>query len=339
MSDSTPNCSTSGCKRRLGCAVSRILVPGWILFGALAKLIYGTPQDLPKWIQSWLVDPSLPDHAGQTLLAAIITVELIAVLAILVLGRFARLIGGALLMVFIFVLIAEVNFLANRSTSATFFSVLLTGDCGCFGAVTIPPIVMISVDALLLLGLITLRAGSPAASAARPITTPRLVTFLVLAALAAGFASQGPLIKPDDTLRQSDLPDHQLRPNLWIGERFEQTPLARITSLDPDMLGGGRQHWIFYRKTCGMCHALFEEEYSGLTPPEGVSVVIAISVPPVPGVVDPMVSDEIACDHCEFVTLDPTIDWEVITPSIVVIEDGVVVEFHDAQFRGHGPAR
>lgn len=304
----------------------RFLLPAYILLGAVTKLLYAKPADLPQWIQSWLLSSTtITTDIRPMLISAIITVELLAILVMVFLPRFAKAAGIFILTAFSFVLIAEVVHLTNRYP---LMEALFDGSCGCFGtAVGIPPGVMLIIDVVLLIAVV---AASRAQIARIRIGTGSLIAFIALGLVSAALAFQAPLISTNRPPTQEELGDNVLRPQLWIGKQFSETPLARIVDIDPTMLGGGRQQWIFYRKSCSVCHGLFEREYADADLPNGLTAVVAIEVPHPPGA-PPIAEEEIACPTCEFVQLDPTIDWLVTTPGTVIIEDGVIVEFIDGQ--------
>lgn len=304
----------------------RFLLPAYILLGAVTKLLYAKPADLPQWIQSWLLSTTtIATDIRPMLLSVIITVELLAILVMLLLPRFAKAAGVFILTAFIFVLLAEVVHLANRYP---LMEALFDGSCGCFGtAVAIPPGVMLIVDVVLL--------GAVLAASRRQIARIRigsgsLIAFIALGLVSAALAFQTPLIRTERHLTQEELGDNVLRPQLWIGKQFSETPLARIVDLDPTMLGGGRQHWIFYRKSCSVCHGLFEREYASDELPDGLTAIVAIEVPH-PAGAPPISEEDILCPTCEFVSLDSAVDWLVSTPGTVIIEDGIVVDFIDGQ--------
>ncbi len=302
----------------------RVLLPLYILAGVLMKLLFARPSELPQWIQSRLLESSLTTDVRPTLLAFIILVELVAVLVMVLLPRFARMVGAVILAAFLFVLISEVTYLANRYP---LMQALFDGSCGCFGeAVAIAPGVMLIIDGvLLILLMLTSRRALPTTD----IEKSRVVALVTLSLLSAVLAFQAPLLS--GRLSQDVLADNVLRPHYWIGKPFSETPLARIVDIDPTMLGGGKQHWVFYRKSCSVCHGLFEDDYSGLELPEGLTAVVAIHVPHPPGAPPPSSEEEIECPTCEFVELDPNVDWLVSTPGTVIIEDGIIVEYIDGQ--------
>ncbi len=125
----------------LGLALCRLLVPGWVLLGAVVKLSEADPHTLPaKTILA------LAGHMGiglDFLLATLVALELMAVAVMLSLGRMARPMSIVVLSVFCLVMIGE---MANGN----FIS------CGCLGRESLPPGVILAIDGVLLLGVMAL---------------------------------------------------------------------------------------------------------------------------------------------------------------------------------------
>ncbi len=105
--------------------MSRVIVPGWVLTGAVFKLVEASPLTLPP--KTILL---LADRAGidlYILLAVLVGLEIMAVAAMFMVPRYARPVGILMLSVFCLVLIGEM--VQGNITS-----------CGCFGAKSPPPL-------------------------------------------------------------------------------------------------------------------------------------------------------------------------------------------------------
>lgn len=114
------------------------LIGLWLLFGAMMKLFYGSPADLP------LVGQDLPLDTGMIVLKVVIGIEVIAGAAALLRPSRGWLPAAMLLCVFVAITALQV--------------VRGEESCGCFGtAVTVTPELMLGVDAGLLLLLLLAR--------------------------------------------------------------------------------------------------------------------------------------------------------------------------------------
>ncbi|MCH7847709.1 MAG: hypothetical protein IIB53_05035, partial [Planctomycetes bacterium] len=130
---------------KIGMVLCRIVVPAWVLTGAIFKLLSGTPATLPTIFQDLAKDMGVP---MDPLLYTLIALELFAIGVMLFVGRFARLMAGFMLGSFCLILIGE---MINNAAS-----------CGCFGGkIDIKPWQMLVVDGTLLLGVICLAAKRP----------------------------------------------------------------------------------------------------------------------------------------------------------------------------------
>ncbi|MCA9296661.1 MAG: hypothetical protein KC983_09085, partial [Phycisphaerales bacterium] len=133
-----------------GYVLCRIVIPLWILTGVVFKLVSLTPKTLPKNI----VDIALESDIDLFfLLFVLVALEIVAIGTMLFIARLAKPMAIWMMSCFCAILIWEM------STGAD--------SCGCLGSVSPPPWLMLTIDGLLLLGvLITGRpfrspAGSP----------------------------------------------------------------------------------------------------------------------------------------------------------------------------------
>ncbi len=106
----------SSVRGKVGTVLCRIVVPAWVLTGAVFKLLSGTPATLPQLFQDTAKDLGI---AMDPLLYTLIALELFAVGVMLSIGRFARLMAGFMLGSFCLILIGE---MIKKAES-----------CGCFG--------------------------------------------------------------------------------------------------------------------------------------------------------------------------------------------------------------
>ncbi len=170
----------------LGLALCRILVPGWVLLGAVIKLSEADPHTLPA--KTILV---LAGHMGiglDVLLATLVALELMAVAVMLSLGRMARPMAIVVLSVFCLVMIGEM-------VNGNFIS------CGCLGRQSLPPGVMLAIDGVLLFGVMAL--DPTPATRTMPGGTPAMAAIVLC--LIGVVTSFGVVFKTQRTL-QTDRP-------------------------------------------------------------------------------------------------------------------------------------
>lgn len=131
-----------------GLLVTRGLVPAWILTGAIFKLIEEDPGLLPRnTILPLGVNLGFGDVLEQWL-AILIALECLVAAVIWCVPKLARLAAGLQMGIFCAVLIAE---MASGNTKS----------CGCLGGFSPPPWAMLSIDGLLLLGVLLLPHPKP----------------------------------------------------------------------------------------------------------------------------------------------------------------------------------
>lgn len=166
----------------LGLALCRLLVPGWVLLGAVIKLSEADPHTLPaKTILA------LAGHMGiglDFLLATLVALELLAVAVMLSLGRLARPMAIVALSVFCLVMIGEM-------VNGNFIS------CGCLGRESPPPGVILAIDGALLLGVMAL--DPTPATRTIPGGTPAMAAIVL--SLIGVVASFGVVFKTQRTLQ------------------------------------------------------------------------------------------------------------------------------------------
>ncbi len=303
--------SGAGTAAAIGWIVTRLLVPLWLLAGALTKLTDLSPSSMPSVLVTGV------GGAGIDLVFFLrfsIAVELAAVAVIWLLPALARPVAAVMLGVFLAVLAGE---LAAGASS-----------CGCFGSVQVHPGITLAIDGLLLAAVVL--AGRRTASLR---VTPTLPTWRVAATgllVVAVFAAAFGLPRPASSAASAEaaasdgaalpaqgyyLPDY----GSWIGRPWHDLELAGWVIGAPAGLETGEQLILFYRKDCEHCHELMELYFVG---PLAVPVT-AVAVPERDGFpnvgVQPM-----PCTECSTAELPPGIDWFFQTPVVVRLLDGVV---------------
>ena len=293
----------------LSVVLVRIVVPVWILVGALFKLVEGSPASLPE---------ALVRTLGKTglnlafLLHFAVGVELAAVGLIWLVPRLARPVALLMLAVFAAVLLGDL--------------IVGAGSCGCFGSVKVNPVVTLFVDGGLLLGIILLGSRAPTLRLTRELPTKQVVLGVIWIAAAFGLAFGYPFHPAAPVPGASTAASNAVEPpayyvpdyDSWIGKEWSRIDLARwVRGSAP--IGTGREYVILYRKDCDHCHHLFQRYFRGRL--KFPTLVVAIPNKdgfPTSGTL-PM-----PCTECRQAELPSGCDWFFKTPVLIRLEDGVV---------------
>ena len=307
---------------KLGQILSRVLVPCWVLTGALFKLYETSPRLLPK--ETIL---KVADNLGidlYVLLAVLISLEFFAVAVMLCIAKLARPMAIFLLSVFCLILLGEMA-LGNLSS------------CGCLGANSPPPWVMLLIDGALLFGVVVFNPSPliPAQPARWPLIPAAAVTvggFILsfLTVLPAGRAVQipapptdpgpvnGTAVAPTTTLPgfwfKSDVTD-------WVGKPWTEVDLFTFMDPKPSGLDSGKRYVVFYNRTCDHCEDMFRED---LFDPQLAAMVTAIEVPDSKERRTSPNAWVMPMNDCELISLPLGCDWIMTTPVALRIVDGIV---------------
>jgi uncharacterized membrane protein YphA (DoxX/SURF4 family) len=154
----------------------------------------------------------------------------------------------------------------------------------------------------------------------------QLIGALAVGVVAATMASQIPIrvVDPSGPELRVKRPPQAIELDF---ARFINQPLTasgigkHLPQLTAKALDG-RHIIVFYNTSCGICHELFREHFSGhLSTP-----VIAVRVPP--GVNDRVLESDqpgdIDCPECERLSLREGPTWLVTPPTLVVVENGII---------------
>jgi hypothetical protein len=297
---------------RVGVILTKIVFPLWLLTGAVLKLVDASASSLPPILIKVLggglgIDLMLVHRFS-------VAVELALVGMIWLLPRLSRPLALLMLAVFFPVLVGDM--------------LLGASNCGCFGAVEVPPALTLVLDAGLFFGILLL--GGKAKSLAMSRTLP---VWPVLAAFVWVFFSFGlgfgydVLVKPKEPApAQADAAEPSLPPyylpdySSWIGRRWSEIDLAAFVKGAPDDLANGLQYLVFYRKDCEHCHELLSVYFTGaLAVPTTAVAVPEKSGFPTVGLI-PM-----ECTDCRTAELPVGCDWFLQTPVLVRLDNGVVL--------------
>ena len=268
----------------------------WVLAGAIFKLLWGNPADLPLIVQE------LPPDLGLTYRVAIAAELSVGLLALLK-PRWAWLLLIALLVLFNIALVTQIQAGAE--------------SCGCFGEkIPVPPAVMLGIDTAILLLLIVSR---PWESMGRDAVNDLVLIVVLTLALPLPWILDRES-KSGDTGNTPGVAWTELKVKDWSGRRLADTDLAQwvdTSKLPDDGL------WLFWRDSCEVCADVLlrmEGEEWGLRP------VVLIHLP----------EGELAEDqrkvhrlpdapHVHKLELPADRDWLLVTPGVLVVEKGCVV--------------
>ena len=326
-----PNRSTSG---TIGWLLCRVIVPLWVLTGAVFKLAESSPRLLPK--ETILKVAASVGSDLYLVLATLIALEFLAVVVMLFLARFARAMAIFMLSVFCLVLLGEMA----RGNFAS---------CGCLGANSPPPWLMLAIDGGLLLGVILFKPRAAVSAGMPKWAIPATVVFMVSGAAAsygivipAGRApdevvenDDKPTVQPDGTI---DNPDPTPLPGYffvndtesWVGQPWRQVDLIKLMRKWPSDLDTTKRHIIFYSRTCEHCEGMFHNDLVGELPAPVTAVEIPASKTQLRGE-NPWWMPK---TQCQFLALPVGTDWIITAPVIITIENGVVTCAEEGNHRG-----
>ena len=265
---------TSETQRPTGPArIALLLAVGWLLAGALFKLLAGAPSDLPETIQRFpVLKPAWTFRLAIGLELAIAAIALI------------RPRVGWILIVLLFALF---DFLLYKLVMAG------ESSCGCFGSNApewLTPIVMMSIDTVLMLAVLVTLPWS------RFRGSKNIKPLLPVAAILIGlpwlplpfFLTEGKVeiktigdkpVAVDENIDKTDF--YQFKPMSWEGKVFAEVDLIAYLENVEDPYSafplGQPAHVILYRDSCEHCKEHFIKLYSEPLP-EGTQIVL-INIP------------------------------------------------------------
>ncbi len=301
--------NTAGMAGAAAVVLARVVVPLWLLTGAVLKLVDLSPTHLPAALIKWA---GILGVDLVFLLRFSITAELIVVGVMVVLPPLARWTGIVMLGAFLPVLVGDL--------------MLGASSCGCFGAIKVNPWVTLVMDVTFFLGLLFLGRREPRLALTPTLPTSRTVAVGLwsLASVVAAFAFS--VDSPEaSTAAVGDVPalpaDGFYLPEYeeWVGQPFRELKIAAWTVGLPDDLDVGQQFVIMFRKDCEHCHELMEVYFSGILD----WPTTAIAVPERDGWPTENLQP-FPCFECRTAELPAGIDWFLQTPVLVRLMDGTV---------------
>jgi hypothetical protein len=301
--------NTAGVAGAAAVILARVIVPLWLLTGAVLKLVDLSPTHLPvaliKWAGALGVDLVFVLRFG-------IAAELIVVGVMFVLPPLARWTGILMVGSFLPILVGDL--------------MLGASSCGCFGAIEVNPWVTLVTDVTFFLGLLFLGRREPRLALTSSLPTSRVLAVGIWSLLSVVIAFAAPADTP--AASSAIAGDHQPLPangyylpayEEWIGQPFQELDIATWAIGLPDDLDVGQHFVIFFRKDCEHCHELLEVYFSGtLDWP-----TTAIAVPERDGWPTENLQP-FTCHECRTAELPAGIDWFLQTPVLVRLMDGLV---------------
>ena len=310
---------------KIGCLLTRVLVPLWILTGATFKLFAQTPSTLPRFS---IFEPAKDRGIDLgILLNTLIGLEFLAIGVIVFMPRLSRLMAGFMLGSFVLILTNE----------------LLKGaeSCGCLGSkITLHPGVMMGIDGVLLLGVIFLPTIKDQTAKLMSGLVPALaVTVLGFSASFGasalmqnrGEAPPPPIVNNGDNAGiQNNIgqdpcaaPPVQIAfPNFWyvrgdinnwVGQCWNQIELFQLIRQWPEDITEGEKFVVLYRRDCDHCEEMFNRDFTGtITTP-----ILAYHIP-----VDSPNWTLPANHTAQLYDLSNKTDWVITTPLVVKLVDG-----------------
>ncbi len=342
-------------RHRLFYIVCRLVIPLWLLAGAIVKLTERNPKLLPpsiltvvQFFDGWFGASGTAWLDLSMRLIVILECALVAVM--LCMPHFARRVAIAVLSLFCVILLSGIvpAFLDKGFEGAW------KGSCGCFGSGGPNPLIMLAIDfTLLVLALIS----KPRAARPTPLPAtfgmPSAIAFtLITAAIALALPARSGItivvpvpdpqpvqpapVPPVDnpTVAPAPVaPVAALWPGMpaaaapyyvpdfatWRGARLDGQELARLMApAPPATINTGTWFVMFYREDCEHCHELLQTYFSGPLKIPTLTVAIPDT--------DPAASLEMPCSECQNRTLLKGPDYVLTTPVLMRVVDGVITD-------------
>lgn len=307
-------------RQRMGFILVRIVVPTWILVGAMFKLLEANPGLLPRNIIA------AADGVGMNLdwlLALLITAEISIASGIMLLARRARPLAIAMLSVFCLVLIGEI--------------IVGNGNCGCLGARSPSPWVMLMIDGTMLAGVLLCQDASPRAAGGSTLNIAAALSVLLASGLSFtilrpdmhappvhGHAVPGAPGDPSDSRDSMPLPSYWYAADLssWIGMPVQDIDLFQFMAHALPDSSEGTRYVVFYQRTCDHCEAMFYDDLVGND--ALAQYVTAVEIPAEKDVLTAAGAWPMPETACELLALPLGCNWIIEAPLAVRIENGIV---------------
>ncbi len=292
----------------IGAILVRLIVPAWIIFGAMQKVLGGTPKSLPRSVLDAGSILGIKDHF--LLLAILVSIEFFFVGLMLFVPKLARIASIIMLGVFLIVLSVEMFGYGNYES------------CGCFGEKSLSPIIMFAIDLSLLLGIIICKPRISKChmnKGKRAIITAGI--FIIIAWIFTFSSVMYAKERGNSTIEDPTLPSSWYPEDMssWMGKSVDDIDFFSWVKEWPHDINEGKQYVIFYSLSCDHCEALLYAHFEFPTIP---TTLVAI-----PQSTEGFNYDgafENPCHKCSKTELFVGTDWIVGTPLLVAIENGII---------------
>jgi hypothetical protein len=341
----------------LGLLLVRVIVPAWVLSGALFKFAARDPALLPKGFRSILHGIGLDLKIS---LAILLGIEFAAIAIMLFVPRLARLMAVFMLGAFILVLVNEM--IMGHG-----------GSCGCLGSFSPPPWVMLAIDLILLILVVAIPPSEVTSHGAKRIGLAQAAMVFLVASIIAFIWVLGrpnlvsstltdtpatPVHAPDQPPGQSNggtdatptppgsangsttdpttnptrsaIPKkdwYELDTSDWVGRNIRDLDLVQYVRGLPDDVSVGDQYLIFYSRTCDHCQMLLEFQFGFGCPVP--TTLVAVPENPEGFETDGLLDNP--CLDCRMAELPTGVNWIMTPPLVVAISNGRVVCAQEAE--------
>ena len=173
-----------------GTLLVRLIVPGWILFGAITKVLGATPKSLPRSILDAGESIGFTDHF--LLLSVLTAIEFFFIGLMLFIPKVARIAAITILSIFLLVLCVEIY---NGAVS-----------CGCLGEHSLDPKVMFLIDFSMLLGIVLCTPRTSSYASNRKSCGPILFFVFVICTWSYTFVSIHNARNASTSITEGNLP-------------------------------------------------------------------------------------------------------------------------------------
>ncbi|MEE2912369.1 MAG: hypothetical protein VX436_01040 [Planctomycetota bacterium] len=290
-----------------GVLLIRLIVPAWILFGALAKVRGATPKSLPRSILDTGESLGISDHF--LLLSVLTSIEFLFIGVMLFIPMLARKFAITILSIFLIVLCVEIY---RGSVS-----------CGCLGEHSLDPKVMFAIDFLMLLGAILCKPN-PVQIAGNKWKKygPILACSFIAITWFYTFTSIQNAKKSNSAITEGNLPASWYPRDLssWSDVSINDIDLFSFVENWPHDINDGKQYVIFYGRNCDHCEELLYMHFEfDLRAP---TTLVAI-----PESIDGFIGEggfDNPCFDCDVTELPIGVDWIIGTPLVIAIDNGVI---------------
>jgi len=317
---------------KIGFFLTRLIVPLWVLSGAVMKLMEKSPKLLPKNIWTAALERGMDLYV---LLFVVIALEFFAIAVMVFLPRFARFMSIWMLSVFVVILIAEI--VAGNTA------------CGCLGSFSPSPWAMLGIDGVLLLLVLLFKPPVYEVGWLPKInfavaTAWTLVFGIVTGVIILGErATEKPpvvIVDPQPGGPGPEVPTPApgpVRPAYFgladvqslVGQRFRDTELAGLVEGLTDAVDAGPQYVIFFSRSCDHCQDLLETHVPG---PTAVPLTLVAIPEQKAGFNEGAWIEMNYCSDCATqLELATGVDYLVTPPLVVAMADGEVVCVEEVQ--------